>query len=188
MTSAEEIEAVSTPARQQAAPASERLLMEMVQQAMLDAGRDLRPFADGPAVRAVSEDAVRSLYYDRLAEKATPGEDAERFASRRQKAFRRTLNSAIKAKRLCVKEYQGESVDGSLETQHPDIPDTPKGVCPVRSGLWPGHPGQMSGLVRLVRPGCSAPTMVATHDRDAVHPLIADNLSTAADAARKLEP
>ena len=91
-------------------PAQERLLRDMVEQAMIDAGFECHPFADGPKLKVVSEDAIRERYYARLAEKADPDETPEAMAARQQKAFRRSLNSALKAKRLIAAIHAGSTV------------------------------------------------------------------------------
>jgi len=89
-------------------PRAQRLLMDMVKAAIDDAGEDFLPFANGPAVRAVSDDAVRSRYYARIAEQAESGEDAHKMAERQRKAFNRAIASAVKAKDLIAKQRNGE--------------------------------------------------------------------------------
>jgi len=91
-------------------PANERLLMDMVEQALIDAGKEFRPFADGPKVKAVAEEAIRQKYYARMAEKAEPDETPETVAERQRKAFRRSLNAALKAKRLIAVIHESNSV------------------------------------------------------------------------------
>ena len=79
-------------------PRSRRLLMEVVEQAIDEAGQDFRSFANGPTVRAVHDATVRTRFYMRIAEQAEPGEDAARLAGRRRQAFNRAIEAALKAK------------------------------------------------------------------------------------------
>jgi hypothetical protein len=52
------------------------LLIAVVEQAIGEdeTAKMIRPFADGPLVKAVSDEAVRRRYYARLAENAKPRE------------------------------------------------------------------------------------------------------------------
>ena len=67
--SAVEVEAEPKKADKGTIPPQERLLMDMVEQAVLEAGQDFH-IPEGPKVRVASEEAIRSRYYARLAEKA----------------------------------------------------------------------------------------------------------------------
>jgi hypothetical protein len=89
-------------------PRQRRLLMEVAEQAIEQAGQDLVSFPKGPTVRAVSEEAVRLRYYIRIAEQAERNEDAATIEARRRKAFGRALKAAIDAKDLMAREYNGE--------------------------------------------------------------------------------
>jgi hypothetical protein len=62
--------------RAKAIPRTQRLLIAVVEQAIGEdeTAKMISPFADGPLVKAVSDDAVRRRYYVRLAENAKPGE------------------------------------------------------------------------------------------------------------------
>jgi AAA domain len=91
-------------------PASERLLKDMVEQAMIDAGVECHPLPNGPKIKVVTEDAVRKRYYARMAERAEPGEGQEKVDARQKKAFRRSLDSALKAKRLIAADQAGQTV------------------------------------------------------------------------------
>ena len=99
VASAEEVEAAPVQKRGQAIPPKERLLLETVELALLEAGEDFH-VPDGPKVKAVAEAAVRDRFYRRLAEEADPDETREQLAERRRKTLRRALNGAIQAKRL----------------------------------------------------------------------------------------
>jgi AAA domain len=89
-------------------PKSLRLLMEVVEQAIEEAGRDLRSFANGPTVRAVDAEAVRRRYAARIAEQAGPEEDPKMVHERGRKAFLRAIETALKAKELMARA-QGDT-------------------------------------------------------------------------------
>jgi hypothetical protein len=77
----------AAPPKPKSIPASMRLLISVVQQAIIESEEaPFRPFADGPLVKAVSDDVVRRRYYLRMAEKAEPGEDPKKLAERQRKA------------------------------------------------------------------------------------------------------
>ena len=57
---------------------------------LIDHGTDQRPFHDGPLVRAVDIDVVRSEFYKSY---AAEGTDKQKAAARRQ-AFNRAINEA----------------------------------------------------------------------------------------------
>ena len=81
-------------------PPSLRLLIEIVAQAEDEAGETLRPWPDGPSVKAVSDDEVRARYYARVAEQAGLGDDPSKLAARQRQAYRRSVKSALDAKLL----------------------------------------------------------------------------------------
>jgi hypothetical protein len=108
--SAEEIEAEPKQAKKVSVPPQERLLMDTVEQALIEAGKAVRPFVDGPEVKAVAEEDIRARYYARLAEKADPDEAPDLFAQRQSKAFRRSLAAAINAKRLVATAHNGRRI------------------------------------------------------------------------------
>jgi hypothetical protein len=82
---------------------SRKLLMEMVTQAINEAGCDFRSFLDGPMVRAVHDEAVRSRYYTRIAEQAAPDELPHALADRQRKAFSRAVKAALDAKEIIAR-------------------------------------------------------------------------------------
>jgi hypothetical protein len=88
-------------------PRGRRLIMDITAHALDEVGEDFRPYANGPIVRAVSDEAVRERYYDRIAEKAEPDEDAHKLAERQRKAFNRAIKDALNAKDLIAKEHGG---------------------------------------------------------------------------------
>jgi hypothetical protein len=84
-------------------PRGRRLLMEVVEQAIDEAGQDFRSFADGPMVRAAHDEAVRLRYYIRIAEQADPSEDADKLAARQRQAFNRAVKAALDAKDIIAR-------------------------------------------------------------------------------------
>jgi hypothetical protein len=88
-------------------PRQRRLLMEVLDQAINQAGKDFLSFINGSVVRAVSEEAVRLRYYIRIAEQAEPNEDAAKVEERRRKAFNRSVKAAIDAKDVMASGREG---------------------------------------------------------------------------------
>jgi hypothetical protein len=80
-------------------PPSANLLMACVSEALGEHGRNIRPFADGPAIRGVSAERVRQVFYDRLADKD---------ASTKRSAFHRGVNGSVQRQDLFAKEIEGE--------------------------------------------------------------------------------
>jgi len=91
-------------------PKSQRLLMEVVAQAIDEAGEPFHPFPDGPLVRAVSDEAVRERYYARIAEKPRPGDTPEKLAERQRKSFNLAIKANLDAKRILAGGKNGDRV------------------------------------------------------------------------------
>ncbi len=91
-------------------PRQRRLLMEVVEQAIDEAGRDIKSFSDGPMVRAVSDEIARTRFYARIAEEPLPDETAEKLKKRQRKAYNRAVDGALNAKDLVAKEEGGVRV------------------------------------------------------------------------------
>jgi hypothetical protein len=90
-------------------PKSLRLLMDLVDEALIEVGSDIQAFgASGPRVRAVAERHVRKRYFDRIAEQAEPDEDKAKLFDRQRQAFKRAIKSAIDAKILFADDQRGE--------------------------------------------------------------------------------
>lgn len=105
----EEVEAVSAPAKPRPVPASQRLLMACVQDAIEEAGETFRPFGgDGPQVRGVRDSDLRRKYFDRLADTAQVDEDPRRLSERQRKSFNRAIESALKSQALIACTRKGE--------------------------------------------------------------------------------
>jgi KaiC/GvpD/RAD55 family RecA-like ATPase len=81
-------------------PPSQRLFMTTLAELIGDAGKDIRPGADWPIVRAVSKEAVRAAYYRRLPQDDKP--------EARRQAFRRALEAAVNRKDVVSREIGGE--------------------------------------------------------------------------------
>lgn len=89
----------------QVVPPSQRLLMEVVQDALAEEGADFRPYGlQGPLVRAVPDGAIRARYYARIAEEAGADEDADKLSERQRKAFNRSIEAALKATALMAQK------------------------------------------------------------------------------------
>ena len=67
-----------------------RLLRQVLMNMLADCGQEMRPYPDGPLVRAVDQEIVRAEFY-----KSYPAEgDAEAKKAARQRAFRRAVLDA----------------------------------------------------------------------------------------------
>jgi hypothetical protein len=73
--------------------------MSCVTEALLDNGRETKPFPNGPTVRAVAERRVREIYCARQADKTPHTIGA---------AFRRGIKSAIDRQDLIAAIVEGE--------------------------------------------------------------------------------
>ena len=69
-----------------------RLLRQTLMNVLADAGRDIRPFADGPVVRAVDLEVIRGQFYRGYP--GAEGTDAKSKTAARQKAFARAITQA----------------------------------------------------------------------------------------------
>ena len=99
-------EAVAKVKVQKSVPASQGLLMDCILAAIDDAGENFHPF--GVEVRGVADQHIRTRLYTAIAEKAGPNEEPEALAERQRKAFIRSIEAALKAKRLVAKEHNGK--------------------------------------------------------------------------------
>ncbi|NLH83139.1 MAG: hypothetical protein GX458_20200 [Phyllobacteriaceae bacterium] len=69
--------------------------------ALLDHGENVRPFADGPMLRAVPRDAVRDVFIE-----GHPADNAET----RSRAFLRSAARAVEARELMSGEVNGRAM------------------------------------------------------------------------------
>jgi hypothetical protein len=99
----------ATPPKPKSIPRAQRLLIAVVAQAISEDGtaKTIRPWRDGPLVRAVPDEAVRRRYYLRFAEKVAPGEDPQKLAARQRQAFYGAVKDAIKATILIACDDEG---------------------------------------------------------------------------------
>jgi hypothetical protein len=74
-----------------------RLLMDVVREAIGEAGEEFR-LANGPLVRAVDDEHIRTRLYAAIAEQARPDEDPDKLERRQNQAFNRAMASALNAK------------------------------------------------------------------------------------------
>jgi hypothetical protein len=102
------IEGSTTP-KPKSIPRAQRLLIAVIAQAISEDGtaKTIRPWHDGPLVRAVPDEAVRRRYYLRFAEKVAPGEDPQKQAARQRQAFYTAVKNAIKATILIACDHEG---------------------------------------------------------------------------------
>jgi uncharacterized protein (UPF0218 family) len=73
--------------------------MACVQEALGAHGQDIRPFLDGPLLRAVPETRIRDVYYRRLADKEP---------NTIRTAFWRGIKNALDRQNLVASEVAGE--------------------------------------------------------------------------------
>jgi hypothetical protein len=98
-----------TKAGKKPIPASKRMLMEVVNASIEEAGKPISPWGDrGTRVQAAPDGAVRTRYYARIAEKAEDGEDSKKLADRQRKSFNLAVKDAVSQKILMAMELDGE--------------------------------------------------------------------------------
>jgi hypothetical protein len=88
-------------------PPSQRLLSQIIAQAIEESGESFRPFPDGPLVRGVCDKQVRERYYTAIAEKADPEDDPGKMSERKRKTFNRAIKGELDAQRLTAKMVAG---------------------------------------------------------------------------------
>jgi len=106
----EDAEAVKQSAPSKSVPAGQRLFMEVVAEAIDEAGEMFRSFSNGPLVKAVSDEVVRDRYYARIAEKPKPDDTPKKLADRQRQAFNTAIKKNLDAKRLMAADKNGERV------------------------------------------------------------------------------
>ena len=105
----EEAQSAASGRASKAVPKSLRLLMDVVADSLSEFGVDIQVFGlSGPKVRAVAERHIRQRYFDRVAEKADPDEDADKLYDRRRVSFKRAIKLTIDAKLLIADDHKGE--------------------------------------------------------------------------------
>lgn len=86
---------------------AQRLMTDIILQAIDAARETIKPFADGQDVRATDNDRVRELYYEAIAEPADAEEDPAKVAARKRQAFNRAIKAQLNAKTLVAREIDG---------------------------------------------------------------------------------
>ena len=104
----EDIEKSPEAPKPKSVPAAQRLLMSAVTEAIDAAGTQIKPFADGPLVKAAPESRVRRMYFARIAENAEAGEDEDKLYNRQRMSFKRAVESALKSEALFATDKGGE--------------------------------------------------------------------------------
>jgi hypothetical protein len=89
-------------------PASHRMLVDAIKEAIAQAGQEIRPYADGPFVHASPDSAIRVRYYARLAEIPDEGGNSKALAERRRKSFNRSIKGILDRKIANAVEHKGD--------------------------------------------------------------------------------
>jgi hypothetical protein len=93
-------QAASKPGKDDWRAPALRLLRQVLMNTLVDQGKDIKPFSDGPTVRAIDQEAVRSEFY-----KSYPAEgDEQARRAARQKAFRRAVLDAQGKSLIAIRE------------------------------------------------------------------------------------
>jgi hypothetical protein len=101
-------EAVAKSVSKEPVATQRRLLMDVVRAAVDEAGEDFRPYANGPAVRAVEDEHIRTRLYAAIAEQAGPDEDPDKLDARQRQAFKRSIAGALNAKIIVARARGGK--------------------------------------------------------------------------------
>jgi hypothetical protein len=89
-------------------PRGLRMLISVVKQALDESETPpIRPFADGPLIKAVADEVVRYRYYLRIAENPKRGETAQQLADRQRSSFNYSVNTALKSEDLMACNIDG---------------------------------------------------------------------------------
>jgi len=91
------------------APRAQRLLTEVVEQAIDEVGFQFTPWADAPAVRCVRDSVVRDRYFAKIAE-PTDDDDQKKAYDRKLKAWSRSVKAMLDAKVLMAAPYEGDRI------------------------------------------------------------------------------
>jgi RecA/RadA recombinase len=96
---------VSSAPRGKLVPPSQRLLSDIIVQALDEAGEAFQ--VGGQPVRVVHDERVRERYYAAIAEQADASDDPDKLAERQRRAFNRAVAAELKTKRLTAKASAG---------------------------------------------------------------------------------
>ena len=89
-------------------PPTKRLLLDVITEVSGDAGVDIRPFVDGPLIKAVSAELVRARYYSRVAEKPKDDDTPEKLAERQRKSFNNAVKDLLDRELITAGIWNGE--------------------------------------------------------------------------------
>ena len=91
-------------------PKSMSLLMSVTRAAIEEAGAEIRPFSQGPIVKAAPEAAVRERFDARMAETEKPkaGDTPRKRADRQRNNFKNALDVALKREDVIAAKWSGE--------------------------------------------------------------------------------
>jgi AAA domain len=91
----------SPKVKRQQWPKALRLLHRALSNVLADLGTDQRPYADGPMVRAVNKEALRSEFYKTY---PADGDTEEKRRAASRKAFNRAVKDAQASDLICIRE------------------------------------------------------------------------------------
>lgn len=104
----EDTEAAPKASAPKSVPASQRLFMDVVAQALDEAGEPFELSSEGRIIVAVNDETVREKYYARIAEKPRPDDTPKRLADRQRQAFNAAVKANLNAKRIVAGSRKGE--------------------------------------------------------------------------------
>lgn len=150
---------------------SHRLLLDLVEQGTIDAGKVIRPWADGPEVKAAPAETVRQYYFERFPmEGVPPGEDektARRLHSEKiRKKLSRAIDGLIDAKVLVAATINGVNYlyNPSATCGQADVSKDTRPHPSAKSRLMAsGQNGQTSANVRI-RPQSATPQEIVEEE------------------------
>jgi hypothetical protein len=86
-----------------------RLLMDVIANAIDEAGENIQPYPTDPLkVRAVAERHIRKRYFARLAEQPDPDEDKEKAYDRKRKNLKNAIKRVLDARTIVAADHEGE--------------------------------------------------------------------------------
>jgi len=142
---------------------NQRLLMSAVTQSLIEAGEEIRPWADGPKVKAVPQDVIRKKYYEMNPVEDSPDEDAKQAVNSRWKKFKRNLSNLVDAKAVI-----SAKVNNTTYLWLPDV-EMDTWTCPIdtRPSMSIAAPSMADG--RKWTNVHQSPSMSIVH-QEPVHP------------------
>jgi hypothetical protein len=131
---------------------SSRLLRKVLMNLIPDCGKDMRPYPDGPTVRAIDKEVIRKEFYKEYpAEGDTPKQKAEA----KKKAFKRAIEDAHKAILIVTREIDDIQyvwlVEGDKGDNVPFVPDVPPTAGRITRALRSPFLTQLGGSRGILR-------------------------------------